>query len=214
MRSANNPGHRLTIIRHAHSVGWVLGYANQMPSALPSLRELVSKSLEKNSRNPSARTVKSGRRHWTSVFPHLNTWLGQLASTTSSEHGSETISVRGSILDSGQPLLPAQSMGLRPVQSGELYWTVASSTTRSEHGSETSSIRKSILDSGSDRNLGYADKFFARAEKAPNENTMVQATLCGTVQTCKAVCGPILTQVMPSTTGYTGVAAYAQYSAV
>ena len=104
------------------------------------------------------------------------------------------------------------------------------STISSEHMSETSSIRGSILESDSDRNMGYVYNFVvsttgvvgyftvhgepigvmsARAETAPNENTMVQAALhvCGIVQTCVAQCYHILIQAMPSTTGYTGVAA-------
>ena len=35
------------------------------------------------------------------MFPHLNTCSGQLTSMTSSEHGSDTSLIRGSIPDSG-----------------------------------------------------------------------------------------------------------------
>ena len=38
---------------------------------------------------------------------------------------------------------------------------------------------------------------------------MVPAELCGTIQTCVAQYGPILTQATPSTTGSARVAAYA-----
>ena len=54
------------------------------------------KKLSRSLCDLSARSVQRGRRHWTSAFPHLNTWLGQPASAASSEPGSEA----SSILDS------------------------------------------------------------------------------------------------------------------
>ena len=48
-----------------------------------------------------------------------------------------------------------------------------------------------------------------------NENTMIQAAFCVTVQTCVAVCGLVLTRAMLSATGYARVAAYtAQYGSI
>ena len=55
----------------------------------------------------------------------------------------------------------------------------------------------------------------AKAEKAPNENTMVLAAVCGTIQTCATAYSPILTQATPSTAGYVRVVAYmAPYSII
>ena len=96
------------------------------------------------------------------MFPHLNTCSGQSTSMTSSEHGFETSLIRGSISDSGSD----RNLGYDDNISDNLF----------------------VSPTGAMDNFSVLDEpigvMSAKAEKAPNENTMVLAAVCGTIQTC------------------------------